>query len=352
MKKIDEIDKNFKVETKLGKTDIEFYSVLESPFSVYGLIYENGKFRRMPKDVAKSVSEGVLYLHSNTAGGRVRFRTDSPYVAISAKMEKIGKMDHFAMTGSAGFDMYVRENGKEKYTTTFRFDVDITDGYESLFDFKSTNMREITIHFPLYSDVKELYIGLYEGAKIEAPTPYKYDKPIAYYGSSITQGGCASRPGNAYPAIISRELDVDHINLGFSGNARAEQEIADYIATLDLGIFVYDYDHNAPNSEHLEKTHEKMFKTIRKANPNLPVIMMTTTTLERFFDSRERRRNIIYKTYENAKANGDQNVYFWDGGVAFEEYQDSGTVDGCHPNDYGFVGIASSLEPIIKKILG
>ena len=98
MKKIDEIDENFKVETSLDKDDIKFYSVLEKPFEVNGVTYENGKFRRMPEGVAKSVSEWVGYLHTNTSGGRVRFKTDSSYIAISAKMCNIGKMDHFAIT--------------------------------------------------------------------------------------------------------------------------------------------------------------------------------------------------------------------------------------------------------------
>ena len=105
------------------------------------------------------------------------------------------------------------------------------------------------------------------------------------------------------------------------------------------------------NAEHLEKTHENMFKTIRKANPSLPVVFMTTTTLERYFESREKRREIIYRTYKNALDSGDKNVYFWDGGKEFEPHQDYGTVEGCHPNDYGFVEIAKSLEKIIEKIL-
>ena len=114
MKKLDEIDQNFKIETKINKPDIKFYSVLENPFKIYGLIYENNKFRRMPEKIAKTVSEGVTYLHTNTAGGRVRFKTDSSYIAIFAKMSNIGKMDHFALTGSSGFDMYIKKDGIEK----------------------------------------------------------------------------------------------------------------------------------------------------------------------------------------------------------------------------------------------
>ena len=351
MSRLEEIDKNFKIETNLNKSDIKLYSVLEEPFCVYGVKYENGKFRRMPENVAKCVNDGVNGLHANTSGGRVRFKTDSSYIAIFAKMCNIGKMDHFAITGSGGFDMYIRANGQDKFNSTFRPPFDFTNGYESIFEFNTSKMREITINFPLYSDVCSLYIGLEEKAEIQSPTPYVNKKPIVYYGHSITQGGCASRPGNSYPSIISRKLNMDFINLGFSGSARGERDIAEYIASLDMEPFVYDYDHNAPNCEHLQNTHEAMFKIIRKAHPTLPIIIMTSVSMARFHDNQEKRRQIIYQTYKNALESGDKNVYFWDGSKEFKPYVECGTVEGCHPNDYGFVGIASSLEPLIRKIL-
>ena len=349
--RIEEIDKNFALETKLNKSDIEFCSVREKPFCVYGLMYEDGKFRRMPKSVSDSLGEWITFLSGNTAGGRVRFKTDSSYIAISAKMENLGKMDHFALTGSCGFDMYSRENGTDKYVTTFRPPFEARDGYESLFDFKCAKMREITINFPLYSDVCELYIGLEKGATIEAPTPYAYEAPIVYYGHSITQGACASRPGNAASSILSRRLNADFVNLGFSGSARGEKIMTDYIASLDMKAFVYDYDHNAPNAEHLESTHEKMFKAIREAHPSLPIIIMTSTTKETHLENRKGRRDVIFKTYQNAVQSGDKNVYFWDGSVEFADHEDIGTVEGCHLNDYGFVVVASSLEKIMKSFL-
>lgn len=210
----------------------------------------------MPENIARGVSEGVYVLHSNTAGGRVRFVTDSPYIAIYAKMDGLGKMPHFALTGSIGFDLYV----DNYYTNTFVPPFDIKDGYESIFEFEKKEQREITIDFPLYSNVNELYIGLQEDSFLAEAKPYKNVKPIVYYGSSITQGGCASRPGMSYQAIISRIFNYDYINLGFSGSAKAEDEMIEYIKNLDMSIFVYDYDHNAPTVEHLKKTHEKMFK--------------------------------------------------------------------------------------------
>ena len=134
---------------------------------------------------------------------------------------------------------------------TFVPKVKIADGYESVIDLGETKMRQITINFPLYSAVSSLEIGLQETAVVESPTPYRVETPVVFYGSSITQGGCASRPGNCYTAVLSRRLDFDHVNLGFSGSGKAEQEMADYIAGLDMSVFVYDYDHNAPNLAHL-----------------------------------------------------------------------------------------------------
>ncbi|MBP3381612.1 MAG: hypothetical protein J6L00_03105, partial [Clostridia bacterium] len=103
------VDKNFKVETTIDKPDLRFYDVKDAPFAVYGVSFEGGQFRRMPEAVAKAVSENVHILHAHTAGGRVRFCTDSPYIAIHAKMPALGKMPHFAFTGSIGLDMYSTE---------------------------------------------------------------------------------------------------------------------------------------------------------------------------------------------------------------------------------------------------
>lgn len=358
MRDITEIDVNFKANDDINRDGIKFYDVLEDPFCVYGVKYENGKFRRMPEAVAKSVSLGVYELHANTTGGRVRFITDSPYVAISVKLENICRMSHFALTGSAGFDLYAKEDGKDLFKGTFIPPYDMVDGYDGILEFKDSKfaeptrkMREITINFPLYTDVKSIYIGLDGDSEVLPPTPYVNDKPIVYYGHSITQGGCASRPGNSYPNIITRRLNCDHINLGFSGNGMGENEIAEYIAGLDMQVFVYDYDHNAPDMEHLKNTHEKMFKTIRKAHPDLPVIMMTSTTMPIFMDDAEGRRQIIYTTYKNALDSGDKNVYYLDGDKIYNHTDDSSTVEGSHPSDLGFTHIADTVGAIIKNFI-
>ena len=127
---VSQIDKNFVVKTSLNIDHIRFYDINRDPFSLYGVFFENGLYRRMPETVAQAVSTGVHRLHCHTAGGRVKFTTNSRYVAIKAVMTAVGKMPHFALTGSAGFDLYVGR--KEKYYNTFEPPFDISDGYESV----------------------------------------------------------------------------------------------------------------------------------------------------------------------------------------------------------------------------
>ena len=347
MNDISSIDSNFKVETKLNINGLKFYNIKQEPFGIYGVFYESGKFRRIPESVAKNVNDGVYSLHANTAGGRVRFRTNSPYVAIHAKMPSVGKMPHFALSGSAGFDLYA----DDKYTATFMPPFNIEDGYESVVHFDCAEMRELTINFPLYSDVAELYIGVSDTAHICEPEPYKIKKPVVYYGSSITQGGCASRPGNSYQSIISRRFDADYINLGFSGSARGEDEIAQYISNLDMSVFVYDYDHNAPTTAHLQNTHAKMFELIRKAHPDIPVVFMSRPKYY-LTEDEEQRLEIIKETYNNALQNGDNNVYLLDGRKLTELAGNDGTVDNCHPNDLGFMSMAKAVGDILEQIFG
>lgn len=343
------IDPNFKVNSELNISDVKFCDVKQPPFKICGVFYESGKFRRIPEKVARTVNDGVYGLHANTAGGRVRFRTDSPYVAIYARMEGIGKMPHFALTGSAGFDLYAG-NVPQKYCGTFVPPFEIIDGYESVVYFDSSEMRDVTVNFPLYSDVSELYIGISENASVCAAEPYGIERPIVFYGSSITQGGCASRPGNSYESLISGRLDADYINLGFSGSARAEDEIAEYISRLDMSAFVYDYDHNSPSTEHLNQTHERMFAIIRRYNPNLPIIILSRPKFS-LTDEEEKRLDIIRKTYGNAIESGDGNVYLIEGRELMEYARDEGTVDNCHPNDWGFASMAKKLGDLLEKIL-
>jgi len=217
---------------------------------------------------------------------------------------------------------------------------------------KDNELTDITINLPLYNGIKNLYIGLKDGSAIEAPMPYAIDKPMIYYGSSITQGGCASRPGNSYNSIISRWMDCDHINLGFSGNGKGEIFMAEYIAGLLMSAFVMDYDHNAPDADYLRATHEPFFKVIRAKQPDLPVIFMSMPNNDPYSASCVERRAIVKRTYENAIRAGDRRVYFIGGDSLFgEKDQDACTVDGSHPNDLGFMRMAETIYPVLNNAM-
>ena len=344
MSKIHEVDRNFYVESKLDLKDVEYYNVKENPWCLYGLLIDD-IFRRMPKEVAEKVNDGVLSLHSNTSGGRLRFITDSPYVAIVAKMPDKVNFPHMPQTGVSGFDMYV----DNRFHSAFIPSIDMEDSLGSVSSFEILGDKNITINFPLYNNVSDLYIGLKKGSSFKKAIDYKSKEKIVYYGSSITQGGCVSRPGIAYSAIISNDIGSDYINLGFSGSALAEDSIIDYISQMDMQMLVFDYDHNAPTPEYLEKTHYKALEKIRSVQKDIPIFILTRPNISSGVEEVESRRNIIYKSYETLCSNGDQNVYFVDGGKAFHSLnKNMMTIDGIHPNDFGFYCIAAQLEAAMR----
>ena len=356
IEKMDTIDKAMAVEATVSEPDVVFYDVRKEPFAVYGLYdYRNEPdFKRLPDEVANTVNKGVAGLAYHTAGGRVRFSTDSDYVAIRAEMPKIGRMPHFALTGSSAFDLYVDDpqTGITRFYKEFRPAVDFTGGYESIVRFGEKKLRHFTVHFPSYSRVRNLQIGLQQGAALGEGMQYRNDTPVVYYGSSITQGGCASRPGNSYQNVIAQRMGLDYINLGFSGSGKGEPEIAEYMASLDMMAFVCDYDANAPTVEHLWGTHLPLYQAVRAKHPDIPYIMISRVHVDRNYADTLERRDVIIDTYRYAREQGDRNVYFIDGESVFRgKYANMCTVDGCHPNDLGFALMADAIGATLERAM-
>ncbi len=205
---------------------------------------------------------------------------------------------------------------------------------------------------PGFSEVKHLYIGLDKGSILAAGKQYVNDKPIVFYGSSITHGAAASRPGNTYEALISEKYNLNYVNLGFAGNAKGEQQMAEYIAGRDMSLFVCDYDYNAPTVEYLLETHYRFYEIIRKKHPQIPYVMITKPDLRQNPKRNAVRRDIIRVSYEKAKIQGDDKVYFIDGETLFAgELCMSCTVDGTHPNDLGFYRMSEVIGKVIADIL-
>lgn len=353
MRKIEDVDKNFAPVSINGK-EIVYLDVKDEVFDIYGLYKPRNteKFCRLP--TLEDVGYGVNMLADNTAGGKIRFKTNSPYISVKAEIESACNMAHMTLCGSCGFDLYRLEGDREIYVKTLIPSESICYGskeFQCFADISDGATLYLTLNLPLYNGIKKLEIGVAPDAFIDHGAPYRFDKPIVYYGSSITQGGCASRPGNAYPSLIGHVTNIDHVNLGFSGSAWGEPAMAEYISNLPMCAFVYDYDYNAHSPEHLLETHEPFFMRVREKNPDLPVIMISAPYIATEEDG-NKRREVIRTTYENALKRGDKNVYFIDGGHLYDgPFADSCTVDGVHPNDLGFYRMAQNILPVLKKAL-
>ena len=251
------------------------------------------------------------------------------------------------VVGTMGLDVYADGVFKKSLLPPFHQG---EGNLEAIVQLGDACEREITIHFPLYSGVRSFYVGIDENATLSPAKPYKIETPVVYYGSSITNGGCCTRPGMTYEAQISRMLDCNHHNLGFGGSAKGEVEIAEYVASLDMSAFVYDYDYNARNAEYLLETHARMFNIVRAKHPTLPIIIITRPDVIPSQD-RDSRFAAIKKTYDDAIAAGDKNVYFIDGSSFFDGLSNDFTVDGVHPTDLGFFYMAKGVAKVLEKIL-
>ena len=326
------IDPNFRVETLFEADGLTFFDANKPPFSIHGLLSEGDGFRRLPQAVAEQVSPEVTQLSLHTAGGRVRFCTDSPVIALRAEMHAIEKMPHFALTGSGGFDLFDTEG----YLGTFIPPFGFSDGFSSKKALDGRKLRQLTVHFPLYSGVKRLLIGVVKGSRL-APAPAYESLPVVFYGSSITQGGCASKPGSAFPAMVGQMLTRDHINLGFSGSCRGEPAMAEYLAALPMSAFVCGYDHNAPTLVHLERTHLPLVRAVREAHPDIPILLLNRPKAD--LNAEEQSRLAVIR--RTCEAVGGRLLT----GDALIPAQIApwATVDGVHPNDLGFYAMARAV---------
>ena len=329
-----------------------YKNILEAPIEISGLaVAEGDKFFRLPEYLIDKVNDGVTGLAKHTAGGCVRFATDSASVALKVTLRNTGVMSHMPLSGQSGVDIYF----DGLFVTTVRPGTPAAAEYEGTAArpvVLEAGVHQVEMFLPLYNGIKAKEIGVEDNAQLLAPAPHKVPKPIGFYGSSITQGGCASKPGNSYNAMLARWVDAAQINLGFSGSGRGEENMAEYIATLDMSVFILDYDHNAPSVEHLQNTHKRFFQIIREKQPNLPIIIVTKPDFDSNPTVNAQRRSVIFETYTDAVKNGDKKVWFVDGETLFGHHDRRAcTVDGCHPNDLGFYRMAETLLPFVKEAL-
>ena len=345
----------FESKYVVGENDKYVFIDADNPvFDMGGILRpseNHGEYYRM--DVARrdDYVDGKDWLSRQTSGGSLRFYTDAKEISLKVKYRSVSLgMHHFCDRGVYGFDMYTGSGTDRKYCGAMMqtFADDPNENEKTLV--LHGDPTEVLIEFPLYGGIETLAIGFPKDASVARPAPRAY-KPVAFYGSSITQGGCVSRPASMYSNIICRALDCDNVNLGFSGSAFGEQFCAEWLAKRDISCFVMDYDYNARSLDELQNTHLPFYETVRKAHPDIPVVFVTHPTFWETNGNDIKRVNIVKATYELALSKGE-NVYFVNGCEFFPSpMKDLFCVDNLHPNDLGHYYMAKAIYPVVKDAL-
>lgn len=310
-------------------------------------------FDRLPRKAKGVVRDAVWSLSRHSAGMCCRFETDA--ATIWARYELLSKslaMPHMPATGVSGLDLYARDREKRwrwlgfVSPTANKLKVRLADGIEP-------GRREYLLYLPLYNGVESLEIGLPSQAVFQPLAPRA--KPIVFYGTSITHGGCASRPGMAYPAIVGRRLDHPVINLGFSGNGTMDPEVGALLAELDAAVYVIDCLPNMQADAVAART-EPLVRLLRAARPKTPIVLVEdrTYTNAAFLPSQRARhagsRAALRSAYERLKAAGVPNLHYVEGEPLLGD-DGEGAVDGSHPTDLGMFRMADVLARILGPLV-
>jgi len=356
---VSSLDKSYVRTTRDGFTCL----TLSTPqFEIGGLIHPDdnqGEFYRVPFERKDEFLDNLLesaysFLLHHTTGGTIRFCTNADEILLVGMLEEMTTGEHSSPMGFNGLEVYVGTGNDRVYCeargqaivgNSFNETVKLPEGY-----------KEVTITLPNYSGVRSLNIGLPADAEIASPTARDH-APILYYGTSITQGACASRSWLGFANLTARWLNTDLIHLGFSGSGRGEQIMADYIASYadDISAFVMNYDGNSSEAEMRERCYP-FYKTVREANPDLPIFLMTSPYFNEIRAGfRDECYDIMKDTYDRAVAEGDTNVYFIDCRDVFPEdlsaIRDICTVDYGHLTDTGMYYTAREIYDVLKKVL-
>jgi hypothetical protein len=318
----------------------------------------NDVYDRLPARAEGLVRQPVWSLSHDSAGMCVRFVTDANEIQARWALRSKGlAMPHMPATGVSGLDLYVKVDGQWKWLAVGRptkFPVNSVTLVKGI----PAGTREYFLYLPLYNGVSWVEIGVPEGSVFRKAPPYPQDrKPIVFYGTSITQGGCASRTGMVHTALVGRRFGYPVINLGFSGNGCMEPEMADLFAELDPSVYVLDCLPNM-NGKMVAERVAPFVKRLRQAHPNTPILLVEDRTYSNAFLIASRRqsntdnRRELRRAYAGLKAEGVENLYYLPGERLLRDDLDNlATVDGSHPTDLGFMRQTDAFCEALKPIL-
>lgn len=329
-----------------------------SVFPLYGKVSEqtNERYERLPSSLEGVSREPVWYLGRHSAGLFIRFRSNS--TSIHARWESTfnNTMTHMTDTGAKGLDLYALVDGEWRHVCSAQ-----PQGKKSercIIANMDPVEREYMLYLSLYDGVKSLEIGVDEGSMLDLPAVDRpsREKPVVMYGTSILQGGCANRPGMAHTNIIGRRLDREVINLGFSGNALLDMEIAELMASVeDPGLYVLDYVPNA-SAQAIDEVGEQFFRIIRDAHPEVPVVFIEDVIFPHtIFDNKileeVTKKNVAQKRlFKKLKKSGEKRIYYISAeGMIGDDGE--ATVDAIHFTDLGAMRYVDHVLPLIKRAL-
>lgn len=326
----------------------------EAPVQVAGLGWfgeESPVLRRLPARMKDRVSPAVWGLAQHPSGARVRFRTDSPRLGLVARNPDASTMHHMTSVGQNGFDLYV----DGQYRNSAWPDAKGLIQREWTLG-EDRRLREVTLYLPLYKAVTVERLVLEPGAVVSAPSSFARPRPVVFYGSSITQGGCAENPGLSYTALLGRSLNLDFINLGFSGAGLGEPAVAEAVAEIDAEAFVLDFWAN-PSPEAYRDALPGFVDTVRRRHPRTPILVTgpfwfpAEAGSSALHTQQETKRKTARDLVAARRKSGDRAITFVDGLGMLSAAQGSGLVDGVHPNSLGFQHCAHGLEPHLRRAL-
>ncbi len=337
------------------KTEIRWHDVRELTMEGQGWSETKSPYDRLPARAEELVRPPVWRLSQHSAGLCVRFKTASPQIRARWTLtSETLAMNHMPATGVSGLDLYVQSEDQWRWLATGR--PSAKENTATLVQNLSPQLREYCLYLPLYNGVSSVEIGVPADQAIEKlPRSDDTKKPIVFWGTSITQGGCASRTGMVHTAILGRRLDLPVINLGFSGNGRMEPEVAKLIAEIDAALYVVDCLPNLNHQQVAERT-VPLVKILREARPETPILLVEDRSYSSAFlvDSLKRRnrssRKALREAYQQLLRDGVSSIYYLTGDGQLGD-DNLGTVDGSHPTDLGFLRMADFFEPVLASIL-
>ena len=315
-------------------------------------------FDRFPGKAEGVVRPPVWSLSRHSAGMAIRFMSDTTSIAArwTVSSDRLA-MAHMPATGVSGLDLYVKDGSTWRWTGAGRpgsgrtHEAQLAGGIPE-------GVHEYLLYLPLYNGTDSLEIGIPSEAML-AKGPARapgHDKPICFYGTSITQGGCASRPGMTYAAILGRRLDCPAMNFGFSGNGKMEPEVGALLAELDAAAYVINC---APNMtpDVIAECAGPLVRQLRTAHPDTPILLVGQCFYQAGYflpasrNSAVDKNDAVRKAYENLKAAGVGKLSFVDGMALYGDDGEA-TVDGTHATDLGFMRAADALESALRQALG